>query len=55
MGQDYGNLTVICRIAGDKVDNTIWRVENLALSCGIEYAVIICGPITPTITKHLAS
>ena len=39
----YGNLAVNCGIAGDKVENTLWRVENLALPCGIEYAVIICG------------
>ena len=39
----YGNLAVKCGIAGDKVENTLWRVENLALPCGIEYAVIICG------------
>ena len=38
-----GNLAVKCGIAGDKVENTLWRVENLALPCGIEYAVIICG------------
>ena len=39
----YGNLAVNCGMAGDKVENTLWRVENLALPCGIEYAVIICG------------
>ena len=41
--EKYGNLAVNCGIAGDKVENTLWRVENLALPCGIEYAVIICG------------
>ena len=37
----YENLAVNCEIAEDKVENTLWRVENLALPCGIEYAVII--------------
>ena len=41
--EKYQNLTVNCGIAGGKVENTLWRVENLALPCGIEYAVIICG------------
>ena len=39
----YGNVAVNCGIAGDKVKNSLWTVENLALLCGIEYAVIICG------------
>ena len=42
-GKHYGNLAVNCGIAVDKVENTLWRVENLALPCSIEYAVIICG------------
>ena len=41
--EKYRDLTVNCGIAGDKVENTLWRVENLALLCGIEYAVITCG------------
>ena len=36
------NLTVNCGIAGDKVENTLWRAENLTLLSGIDYAVIIC-------------
>ena len=39
----YGNLAVNCGIAGDKVEDTLWRVEKLALPCGIEQEVIICG------------
>ena len=39
----YGNIAVNCGIAGGKVENTLWRVENLTFPCGIEYAVIICG------------
>ena len=37
----YKNLAVNCGIAGDKVENTFWRVENLSLPSGIEYSVII--------------
>ena len=39
----YGNLAVNCRIAGDKVENTLWRAENLTLPSGTKYAVITCG------------
>ena len=39
----YGNLAVNCGIAGDKVENTLWRAENLTLPRCIEYAMIICG------------
>ena len=39
----YGNLAVNYGIPGDKVENTLWRPENLTLPSGIEYAVIICG------------
>ena len=41
--EKYRDLTVNCGIAGDKVENILWRVENLALPCGIEYAVITYG------------
>ena len=39
----HGNLAANCGIPGDKVENTLWRVENLALPSSIEYAMIICG------------
>ena len=39
----YGNVTVRCGIARDKVKNTLSRAENLTLPSVIEYAVIICG------------
>ena len=39
----YGNLAVNRGIAGDKVENTLWRAENLTLPRCIEYAMIICG------------
>ena len=39
----YGNLAVNCRIPGDRVENALWRLENLSLPSGIEYAVIICA------------
>ena len=39
----YGNLAVNCGIPGDKVEDTLWRAENLTLPSGIEYGVIICG------------
>ena len=42
-GTQSGNLAVNCRISGDKVENTIWRAENLTLPSGIKYAMIICG------------
>ena len=39
----YGNLAVNCGIARDKLENTLWRAENLTWPNGIEYAMIICG------------
>ena len=39
----YGNLTVNCGIPGDKVENTLWRAENLTVLSSIEDTVIICG------------
>ena len=39
----YENLALNCGIGGDKVENALWRAENLTLPSGIEYAVIIYG------------
>ena len=39
----YGNLALNCGTGGDKVENTLWRAENLTLPSGIEYAVIRYG------------
>ena len=39
----YGNLALNNGIAGDKVENTLWRAENLTLPSGTKYAVITCG------------
>ena len=34
----YGNLATNCGIAGDKLEDTLWRAINLTLPNGIEYA-----------------
>ena len=39
----------------EKIDNTLWKTENLTLPSGIKYAVIILGPKISTILMHLAS
>ena len=39
----YGNLAINFGIPGDEVEDTLWRAENLTLSSGNGYAVIICG------------
>ena len=43
MEKYYRNLAVNYGIAGDKVENTLWRAEKITLPSGIENAVIICG------------
>ena len=39
----YENLALNCGIGGDKVENTLWRAENLTSPSSIDYAVIIYG------------
>ena len=32
-----------CGIGGDKVQNVLWRVQNLPISSSLKNAVILCG------------
>ena len=39
----FDENTINCGIRGDKVQNVLWRVENIPLPQSLEYVVISCG------------
>ena len=39
----FGKDTLNCGIRGDKVENLLWRAENLELPPAIKQIVILCG------------
>ena len=40
----FDENTINCGIGGDKIQNELWRAENIPLPKSLEYLVISCGP-----------
>ena len=41
--KSFDENTINCGIAGDKIQNVLWRTENISLPQSLEYVVISCG------------
>ena len=39
----FKNITLNCGIRGDRLENTLWRAENLDIPLNIQNIVILCG------------
>ena len=39
----FNENTINCGVGGDKVQNVLWRAENIPLPQSLEYVVISCG------------